>query len=134
MYGVGPPAPAQKSTKVYFLRLEGPRTDWRVWATREAGDVGWRKGAWSFQISVKQAWTERRREGGNQDWSSISKRRRGGMGRGRVMVWVLIQECRGRLMACSKPWFTLAWQRLNAPSRWTLGNAPLIELDGTNTT
>lgn len=54
-------------------------------ATREAGDVGWRMGACNFQRRVRTAWTERRREEGNQDWSSISKSRRGGMGRGRAM-------------------------------------------------
>lgn len=55
-------------------------------ATREAGDVGCRMGACNFQRRVRTAWTERRREEGNQDWSSISKSRRGGIGRGKAMV------------------------------------------------
>jgi len=89
-----------------------------VWATRDAGEVVWRKGAWNFQTLVRQAWTERRREGGNQDWSSISKRRRGGMGRGRVMVWFGRWSEERRFIECLDPWCLVhgkvaedSWQR-----------------------
>lgn len=88
--------------------MEGPRTDWSVRATREAGGAGWRIGALYPQRKVRTAWTEARRGAGNlglglvlvligdhgrggvevryQDWSSISKRRSGGIGRGMAMA------------------------------------------------
>ncbi len=64
IYGVGPPAPEQKSTNVYFV-MDGPRTVWSVRATREAGDAGCRIGALYSQKKVRPAWTKARRGAGN---------------------------------------------------------------------
>ena len=73
--GVGPPAPAQQSTKVYELIRESSVS--RSIRTRcEAGDADWMGHISSFHISVRRSCTIERRKAGNlvdnqQERSSI---------------------------------------------------------------
>lgn len=60
MKGVGPPAPAQKSTYVYDV-TEEPRALCRMFATSLAGEAFCTMGARNCQQRVRQDWTFSRR-------------------------------------------------------------------------
>ena len=61
---VGPPAPEQKSTKVYSL-MESPRSACSLRATSVAGLQGCKSGMRRVQRRVSADWTWMRRRGGN---------------------------------------------------------------------
>lgn len=65
MPGVGPPAPAQKSTQTEEERDSAPNSRRRMEAQMEAGEAGMMYGIWVFQTRVRASWTRVRRKGWN---------------------------------------------------------------------